>query len=540
MKRGFIILISLVVLIAVILSVGYYKIKEKKSITGEATNSNFAVTIVLSSTFPNVSIVLPENETYITNKNLQLNYTSQGASSVWYNIDQTGGNITLTGNTIFNTTAGSHVLYIYANNTEGNITSDNVSFFVNQTLMTILYDKYFENGSSTNFNQSSYEDLQNLAGVILELDSYGKIDFGESINVTDDFDSGDMLVDITNNTDISFNKIDINSTALPNFNKSATLYLYNLGFSNPRVLRNSEVCPDAICIEVDYNQGTGTFIFNVTQFTNYSAEETPSESPGGGSSGGSGSVTITGPIFDVIPNQISINLRQGEVRTREIAITNNLNRPLKIKIETEKLGDFLLIKEQEFTLNSKEVKYLDLDFIIRKDVVPDLYIGKIIVSSEDEEEEILTVVEVESIGALLDVYLEIDQRSKRVFKGEEVLAQIKMFNLGERRTDVNIEYQIRDDEDNILLTTEETIAIEVQTSLIKNFGLPEEIKEGKYVLYIRATYNNEVASASDFFEVISTRTKTEEAIYTIIVILLAVILSFIIYYLIKRKITRMY
>ena len=37
-------------------------------------------------------------------------------------------------------------------------------------------------------------------------------------------------------TNISSNRIEVNTTALPNFNKSAVIYLYNLSFSDPRIL----------------------------------------------------------------------------------------------------------------------------------------------------------------------------------------------------------------------------------------------------------------------------------------------------------------
>ncbi|HUW43846.1 MAG TPA: hypothetical protein VMV95_02720, partial [Bacillota bacterium] len=137
-------------------------------------------------------------------------------------------------------------------------------------------------GESTDFNKSSYEDLQNLSDIVLENTNYGKIQFNEAINVTNDLNVSDNKAYLDTYTNISSNHIEVNSTALPNFNKSATLYLYNLSLGNPRILRDSSVCPDNICTEIDYSGGT--LIFNVTYFTVYSAEETPSGSvsPGDG------------------------------------------------------------------------------------------------------------------------------------------------------------------------------------------------------------------------------------------------------------------
>ena len=56
-------------------------------------------------------------------------------------------------------------------------------------------------------------------------------------------------------------------------NKSAILKLYNLTFSDPRILRNGEACPNSICTKISYSGGTLTF--NVTQFSEYSSEEIP-------------------------------------------------------------------------------------------------------------------------------------------------------------------------------------------------------------------------------------------------------------------------
>ena len=247
-----------------------------------------------AGSLPSLSIIKPSNKTYITRINLPLNFTALNALSFWYNLDS-GANTTITANTTFSTTNGVHTLYLYANNTYGN-SSANVTFTVNTDKFVVHYNNYSGStkGSSTDFNSSTYEELQNLSGVVLENTDYGEIAFNDAINTTNDSNiDSDLDLDLYIN--ISNNSIVLNSTALPNFNKSATLSLYGLTFTNPRILRNGEVCPNAICTEVSYSGGI--FVFNVTQFTNYSAEETPAgggtpdtTSLGGG--GGSGGLCI--------------------------------------------------------------------------------------------------------------------------------------------------------------------------------------------------------------------------------------------------------
>ncbi|MEK7184729.1 MAG: hypothetical protein AAB683_01160, partial [Patescibacteria group bacterium] len=234
---------------------------------------------------PSLAILRPENETYFSNISLHLNFSVSLQDYIMYNLDNTA-NTTISGNTTFNTTTGSHTLYLFANNSVGT-TAKNVTFTINISRFKVIYSNYKGNGSSTDFNVSSYEDIQNLSEIILERTSYGKIRFNEAINLTNDSNQGDNVLDLDSYTNISQNHIEINTTAVPNLNKSATLSLYGLTLSNPRVLRDSSVCPSTICTEVSY--AGGTFVFNVTQFTAYSAGETPVSTettpPSGGEAG---------------------------------------------------------------------------------------------------------------------------------------------------------------------------------------------------------------------------------------------------------------
>jgi hypothetical protein len=133
---------------------------------------------------PTLSLTRPENETYITALNLPLNFTSLNALYKWYDPGN-GTNLTITGNTTFNTTDGLYTLYLFANNTYGN-SSTNVTFTVDASKFMVYYSDYAgsSRGSSTNFNQSTYEDLQNLSGIVLENINFGKIMFNAAINTT--------------------------------------------------------------------------------------------------------------------------------------------------------------------------------------------------------------------------------------------------------------------------------------------------------------------------------------------------------------------
>lgn len=479
---------------------------------------------------PTISIVMPENKTYIIKSNLPLNFTSDNALFIWYKIDS-GTNTTITENTTFNTTNGAHTLYLFANNTYGD-SSTSVIFTSNETKFIVHYGNFSgsSKGESTNFNETAYEDLQNLSDIILENINYGKIKFNQAINLTEDYISEDNEININSNLNISNNRIYLNSTALPNMNKSATLYLYGLTFTNPRILRDGGVCPSAICTKINYS--SGILIFNVTGFSIYSAEETPVETTPSGGGGGSKIASS----FTLDKSHVSVSINPGQVKTEKITIKNTGNKVANFAIDNQ-FKNFVTIEENTITLNPQESKTISLNIIVNTEVIPNIYLGKVNIISGSAKQEILISVEVESAGALLDVRAEINKNYKKVLPGESILTEISLFNLGSPgRKDIEMEYIIKDYDGNEIAKATEFLAIETQLTFLKEIHIPENIAEGNYVFYAKVIYEGKIASGSDNFEIISSKITQREKIYIFIIIILCVILGLVIYYLmLKRK-----
>lgn len=473
--------------------------------TGEVTTNNMAMTISLSG-LPSLNILSPKNETYITT-NLLLNYSVNDGDEIWYNLDGIY-NITISSSVNLSANNGIHTLYLYSNNSYG-VSSKSIIFNVNTSKLIIYYDKYkgIKKGSSTNFELLTYEDLQSVENVILEHSDYGKISFSKSINITDDLDSTDNIVDLDSNTNISFNHIYINSSALPNFDKTATLSLYNLSFSNPRILIDGEVCPSAMCTVVNYSNGL--LQFNVKHFASYSAEETPEgdvvippvEVPSSG--GGGGSTIVAREVFIVDIDQIGVEVKQGSVVTKKLTITNKENRKLNVEIQVEDWGELAKLSESSFSLGPLESKTIFIDFIARENYSPDIYIGKIIASAENFEKEILFSIVIESKTELFDVSVNIPKSYMEIFAGEEFLSEVELFNLGETgRIDARIEYFIKNSDGEVIIFEEEVKAIETSLNFVKTFNIPSNIPSGKYLIYVRVSYGNQIIGASSWFSIL--------------------------------------
>ncbi len=186
--------------------------------------------------------------------------------------------------------------YKYSANSTGNenYTANSSTFYL-FVKPNITATKF--NGTSTNL--SSIQDTTQILDFVLDIASYGKIQWGQA-NFSNST-SLDLHVDITSNY------TRVNATALPGLNSTATITLYNIELNDPKPQYDLEDdgtfedCPASVCTEISY--ASNIFVFNVTRFTSYRAAEASPTSPpsppsGGGSSSGGGGGAGSGGCAD--------------------------------------------------------------------------------------------------------------------------------------------------------------------------------------------------------------------------------------------------
>ena len=291
--------------------------------------SNVGITVNISGP-PFLEIIRPENGTYITN-NIPLQYLVSSGSNLIYNLNLIN-NVTITNQNYFSAPNGGNTFYLYANNSYG-ITLKNVTFTVDPAIFTILYSEYngSTKGSSTNLTDIIFENMGDVEDIILENTKFGKIKFNEEINLTNDSIPEDSILDLDTHTHISLHSIFVDSDFLPNFNKKATLYFYNLTFSDPEVKVNGVECPVSICTKISYTNGT--YILNVTEFSIYTIEETsisliPFFSGGGG---GGGNTVVNRDLDIFVYGKIEFGKNDSTV------IPIGFRNPEKIKLSKIKI-----------------------------------------------------------------------------------------------------------------------------------------------------------------------------------------------------------
>ena len=166
-----------------------------------------------------------------------------------------------------------------------NCTDNNSNSRISQSHSLGIFANIEFLGDSTNLSQIN---LTNVTNFVLDVASYGSINFTESLDLSGggDFDT---------HVEIASNHIEINSSALPALNKSAILTLRDLTFSDPQILKDGVLCSAPDCNEISYVGND--FVFNVSGFTIYSASEgAAGGGPGGGSSPGGGSRAVSADV----------------------------------------------------------------------------------------------------------------------------------------------------------------------------------------------------------------------------------------------------
>jgi hypothetical protein len=245
--------------------------------------------------------------------------------------------------------------------------------------------------------------------------------------------------------------------------------------------------------------------------------------------GGRGISTTTVKVekisnFTLSEDFIKILLKPGGITKKTLKISNNGYNNLTITINLINLEDFLIffggVSEYKFDLSVGETKSIQLNFFTSEEQKSGIFPGKLIVTGDGIGKLITIVIEVESEKPLFDIDVEIPQKYKEVQPGEEVLAQLTIYNIKRMgRVDVYVEYGLKDINGNIIVSEHETIAVEMQVSILKSLDIPFNTKPDNYVLYAIVKYDNTTGIGTDILRVV----KKEVGIQTIIILSLVFI-----------------
>ena len=142
-----------------------------------------------------------------------------------------------------------------------------------------------------------------------------------------------------------------------------------------------------------------------------------------------------------------------------------------------------------------------------------------------------------SAETLFDVSLSITPESGEVKAGEELIATVKIINMGiAEAEDVIVEYSLWDKKrEHEISKSAETIAVQTSISIVKHIKIPESLVSGDYIIDVAVIYGEEEAGAQSSFIVRGNKSFFNYELFIIIMgIFISLILLYIVY-LLKRS-----
>src|SRR3989344_3892635 len=257
----------------------------------------------------------------------------------------------------------------------------------------------------------------------------------------------------------------------------------------------------------------------------------------GGGGGGATTKSIK-KDFSVEPILIKIVLKQGESFKTSIRIQNTEKTPQSFDISVSpSLKDILSISETSVTLQPDEEKVIYLNFISNNSTEPNVYTGNIEVKTPYKTKQVPVIATIKSEKILFDVSLDIPIDYKEVLAGEELVFQITLFNLGEKeKSDVELEYIVKNFQGELIVEQKETVTLENQDSFSRTIKLPKEIPSGDYVAIVQAKYQNSVGSSSVMFHVSEKESlKFVKNKYFFVILIVVVLLILIVFFLERQR-----
>ena len=265
----------------------------------------------------------------------------------------------------------------------------------------------------------------------------------------------------------------------------------------------------------------------------------------GGGGGGAPEEKIS--LITKSTDLIKVSLKIGSSFGTEIRIKNIGNTPLILSLHSEDFkqidsnGPVKIISQdkllvtlapQTIKLNPNEEKTIKVNLETSEDIYPGLYVGKIFIEGSNIKDFITVMVEVESKKVFFDASLEIPAKYRQVLPGSEIRINPTIFNLADiPEADVELNYIITDYGGNIIFKDNEMIHILKQVTFSKTIKLPEDIKEGNYIITLYVKYKDSLAVSSNTFEVIKKEEEKKDynyiftgALLSIIIILIGLIL----------------
>ena len=193
---------------------------------------------------------------------------------------------------------------------------------------------------------------------------------------------------------------------------------------------------------------------------------------------------------------IKVSMDKQTSPTEEIHIRNREKYDVVYGLSVEGLPDIIKFSENSFTLDSMQLKKIDLTFHNLENLEEGVYSGSIVVLSGSRLNKIPIIVELESENSLIESIVRIFP-STDIPPGERLLLEMGFYDFnGDKPLEVNLTFGLMDFESNKLSTFSEGFTLDYKNSLTNFMEIDKKLNEGDYVLYFIADYGEGVSTKS--------------------------------------------
>ena len=244
--------------------------------------------------------------------------------------------------------------------------------------------------------------------------------------------------------------------------------------------------------------------------------------------------------FEVNTFLIKTVIKQGEIATHPVKITNIYEKEnFIVSIEGE-IKDLVSLAEKEFVLENGEEKNLELVFD-NLGALPGVYVGTLLVQKGESKKEIPLILEIQTLESFVATNLNVAPAYKEILQGGEITVSVKIFNLKDTKVHTaETIYEIKTLEGEVITSEKESIVMESELVLSKIISLPEKVAMGSYVVSFTTEFEKSIATSSYLFEVVDEKRDSFEfmnlnILVIAILIFLVGILVLILYMIYERK-----
>lgn len=251
----------------------------------------------------------------------------------------------------------------------------------------------------------------------------------------------------------------------------------------------------------------------------------------------------------VIPSKMTFNvdhvfvktvIKEGEVSNAVFRITN-LNSFSNFSIDISGLSGLISVSDKSFTLDTNEVKEINIFFNDTK-MLPGVYVGSLIIKSYADEKKVPVILEIQTENPVFGINLDVNPAYKEVQVGGETFSQVNFFNLNDKNLHFSdVEYDIINLDGSVVDSEIQNIVIGSESSVAKSKTLSEDLQPGQYVFAVTLKSNESVSTASYLFSVVPKKfglpfnVDITSFFSTVVVVFLFLILVLMIYIVYERN-----